>query len=129
MRYLFLIVLFIATPCFADVTAIYKNDTGEVYYFGENPEKFNPNIKSEFSSIELKGNLKDYPLEYPINYYKVSGNRLVVNTSKISEETNREQESQERMNEFKLIENKLIDIAIDALKQDGIILKHYKKSQ
>ena len=75
----------------------------------------------------MSGELSDYEIKGRIQDYKISGDRIVVNTKKISDRVASEELAQEIAAEQKLIDNKLKDLAIDELKKDGIELKIIKK--
>lgn len=110
--------------CFAEVYVIVNPTTNEVI---SAIDKDIAVVETGYEKKILPGNLSDYGLTLHPTYYKLKNNKFIQDNEKISAEENSKTEAKEYLEEKKLVDKKLQDMAIDALKEDGITLKHIKK--
>ena len=93
MKKICLILLGLLIPislAYGEFTVFYDKDTNEILFVSKDKKNV---VLSESDSIKLKdqkmiGDIKDYPLQYPIEYYKLINKTFVVNTQKLSNEAN-----------------------------------------
>jgi hypothetical protein len=125
---IFLSLIFMTSFCFGDFYVLYKQDTGEIVNMADNEKAFViASSDKDLAVKKFKGDFLDYEIN-KLTDYKVSGDKIVVNTQKVSDETAHEEEQRAIAAERKIIDKKLVDIAIDALKADGITLEYFSKT-
>jgi hypothetical protein len=122
MRKFILTILFLsfAIPCFAELYVIYDKTTKEVYSVSE---KDDTTVPANYEKKIMKGNLSDFTDENPTNY-KLSNNKFVKNIDKIDKQEREKIKQGEMVVEEKLIQDKIRKMAVEKLKEEGIILKH-----
>ena len=127
MRYLFIVLflLMCQTAC-AESYLIYDNSSLEIVSLSSQDDAVLP---EGCTKKVLTDDMEDIPLSYQPRYYKYVNNRFVVNVQKLSAEENAKIIAEETAAEQKLIDEKLKDLAIDALKAGGVNLTHIKKGE
>ena len=118
-----------AKSAHADFFILYDKTTKEVINIADNEKDFMiaEDDKSKLAIKQFSGNFADYEIGN-LSDYKISGNNIVVNTQKVSDQVAADELAQEIAVDQKLINDKLKDIAIDALRAEGKELKHIKKT-
>ncbi len=114
---IFLVIL--AGLCRAETFVIYNNDTNAVYSLSGIDDAIMP--KTGYTKTTIKDNLRDLDLQYPAQYYKFNGNRLIPNTRKLDEEAIKEEDARKKADEEKLINERIRKIARDELIKEGKI--------
>lgn len=76
-------------------------------------------VENGYEKIILKGKISDYELQNHASYYKYKDNKFILNVKKISDEEIVKQEAEETAKVEKLIQDKIRDIAIEQLKEEG----------
>lgn len=122
-----MIILLFGTMASASIYVAYDKFTKNVYFVGDEEK----NIILNDSNLEIKeldGDLETYPLEYPINYYKLTNNKLVVNTKMISDEVNQGLVVNGKMGDMDLIRNRAYKNAYEELIAEGATFDYIKPS-
>lgn len=122
-----MIILLFGTMASASIYVAYDKVTKNVYFVGDEEK----NIILNDSNLEIKeldGDLETYPLEYPINYYKLTNNKLVVNTKMISDEVNQGLVVNGKMGDMDLIRNRAYKNAYEELIAEGATFDYIKPS-
>jgi len=115
------ILLLFVTPCFAETYIIFNSDTQEVLSVSPQDDAVMP--QTGYTKIIIKDNFWDLDLQYPHQWYKWSGSRLIPNTKKLDEEAIKEEKVREKVEQEKLINDELRSVAIERLKAKGINIK------
>ena len=124
MRTLLILCLFCLSA--NALVIIYDNDTKDIYTVSEKDDTIVP---EGMTKEVISGDLSTYALtENPTNC-KFINKRFIVNSEKINEIYQAQQEAQEIAEENELINQKIKDMAIEKLNEDGVILKHHKKKE
>jgi len=119
-KIIFALLVLIPQFCFADMVVIYDKETKEIFTVSEKDDTFIPeNCEKKI----IKGNLSDFTDENPINY-KFSNGKFVKNIEKISRDEQKRIENEEKAKEEALVQKKIRQQAIDALKSEGKKLKY-----
>lgn len=122
---IFLFCFLFTTLSYADVYVIYKTDTKEIASIQDDDSAV---LENGYSKKIINGKTTaDYPLEHSPNYYKYSDGKFIVNVSKISDEENKKDLDGEIAKEEALVAKKIRNMAIKALKDDGVELKYLKE--
>lgn len=117
-------VLIITGVAFAETYVLYNNTTKEVYSISNEDDAVMP---QGYAKVVIKENMKDLDLDYPADCYKWQNNRFVSNTKKLDALAQKEELARNKAEEEKLIQKKLKKIAIDKLKEEGVILKYIEE--
>lgn len=102
----------------ASVYVIYKTDNNAVVSISPVDDAV---LENGYSKAVLVGNMKDYPLQYDVRFYKFQNKTFVVNTNKLSKYEQDIQFSIDVQAEMKLIEKRKNKIAYDQLKAEGVV--------
>lgn len=130
MRNILLLILSVSiligllcSACFADVYILVDKASKEVVDMSPQNDAV---VQPEQEKIILPGKLTGYELQYHPNYYFYKNNKFVLNIKKISDEENAKEEGKEGLAEEQIIRERIRKIAIDKLKEEGIVLKYNK---
>lgn len=127
MRFLILLSLMVlSTAAQADFFVLYNKETGEVINSSSRREYFNVSSddKSKTDVKLIKGNAEEFAAAGALQDYKVSGDKIVVNAKKLSEEASKRQESAARQAEISTIEQRAAKMAYEDLIKEGKIFKY-----
>jgi hypothetical protein len=110
--------LILTSTCFAEIYVITDKKTNEVITVSEK----NDTIAGQGQEIKvMSGSLQDFTEENPTNY-KLSGTKFIKNIDKIDKQEQEKNKQEESAKEEKLIQGKIRQLAIEALKSDGVII-------
>lgn len=121
--------LLIPSLAFGDFFVLYDKNTKEVINISDDEKDFiiAGSDKEILEVKEMNGSISDYGIDGAIQDYKLSGNKFIVNTKKISDRADAKTLDDEVSQERILIEQENINAAIDSLAAKGITLKHFTK--
>ena len=123
--FLFFVMFAVAPIANADVYVIYNNNSKEVLSVSSQDDAVVP---SNCSKEILRGDIKDYPLEYQVSDYRIINKSFVVNTTKISERESRIESAIEKQGELDMVDKEAQRTAYDALIKAGYTFKHVKET-
>jgi len=108
---------------FADIVVIYDKTTKEIYTASDKDDTIVP---EGCEKKILPGSITDFTTEPPTNY-KLSGSKFIKDIDKISKGEEDKKKAEEIAAEQKMINDKLQQIAITALKAEGKTFKWLDK--
>ena len=123
MKKIFLAILTISlmsTICYAESYVIYNTDTKEIYSLSNEDDAVMP--ESGYTKVILKDKFKDIQLERPATDYLYKNKNFVKNISKIDKQEQAKIKAEQKAQEEVLINNKIREQAIAALKAEGVEL-------
>lgn len=120
--FLFLALVFLSTPAFADVYVLI-NDKKEVLSISDQDDAV---VEVGIEKVVLPGKIDDYGLILSPNYYKLNGKKFVQNNKKISDEENRINKLFKKQEEIELIEKKAKLLAMQELEKEGKTFQEVK---
>lgn len=109
-----LIVFCLAATGYAEMYVIYDRDTREIHTVAEKDDTVVP-VNHEKAVLE--GDMKDYKFDEHPSYMKFIDGEFIVDAEKIKEKQDFKAKQQKEL----LIQKKLRQIAIDALKSEGVM--------
>ena len=118
-----ILLLMFSTMAFASVYVVYDKATNDVYFLTDDEKKIILN-DNDYGILKLEGELSSYPLEYPIHYYQLKDNKLVVNTKKISDEENAKTSAEGKMQEWEAIKLRAYKNVYQELINEGVKFKY-----
>lgn len=111
-----LVILGLATTCYADVYLIINSQTKDVYTASEKNDTI---IPEGHELIILQGKLSDYP--EPLTNYQYKNKKFILNQEKVDKENKHKEEEAENQ----IIQEQIKKMAIEKLKADGKELKYH----
>lgn len=89
----------------AEFHVFYNKSTNDILFISEDKDDV---VLSEDDTVKIKdqkmtGDIEDYPLQYPIEYYKLINKTFVVNTQKLSDEANQATENAGKQAEWRKV--------------------------
>ena len=122
-----LISLLFVSYSFADVYIVYDKDTKEVVSISsENDCVVMENMELK---VEKGVGLKNVQLANKPNMYKYIDGKFELNYEKAIAQENEDTANYEKKLELEMINQKIRDMAIEVLKTEGKVFKHYEKSK
>jgi hypothetical protein len=110
-----LLSLIFTSTCFAEIYVITDKQTNEVITVSEK----NDTVAGQGQELKvMSGSLADFTSENPTNY-KLSGTKFIKNIDKIDKQEQDKIKQEEIAKEEKLIQGKMREQAISALKTEG----------
>ena len=121
--------LLIAQSVKADFFILYDKVSKEIINIADSKSDFQiaESDKSKLDIQKMNGLFLDLELEAPLQDYKMVNGKFILNTKKISDREILSDLNDEIAAEWALIEQEIINMAIDNLTVKGIILKHFPK--
>lgn len=121
-HFLFLALVFLSTPAFADVYVLI-NDKKEVLSISDQDDAV---VEVGIEKVVLPGKIDDYGLILSPNYYKLNGKKFIQNNKKISDEENRINKLFKKQEEIELIDKKAKLLAMQELEKEGKTFQEVK---
>lgn len=117
-----LLILLFVLPCRADFLVVTDKDTDEIMFITdkEHKLKISDDDKTKIKKIWMVGELEDYNLQYGYEYYLLKNKKFIVNSQKISDEYNMNQDSVNKAGEVETITMRLYKDACDTMELEGI---------
>ena len=119
-------LLVMTSYAYADFYVYYDKDTKEVQFIAENQKKIHLS-KEDKERLEIKkmpGRLQDYELAEAIEDYKLVGTHFIINTHKISDRINAQEQSQEKASEWTAIRKRAYKDAWIILLNEEVKFNH-----
>lgn len=116
-----LFILFFAVPCSAEVYVTYDKQTKEIFDISEQDDAVVP---EGYEKKVLKGSKDQIPDMYEAKYYKLAGNKVVLNNKKLNTDMKRQKEETEKLREEYKVMRMMQKMACEQLKASGEKLKH-----
>ena len=123
--YLFIIAfLSFGNTANASVYVVYDKATKEVKSVSDQDDAV---LEQGWDKEILPGDVKQYELVYPSQFYKLVNKKFIANIKKLSDESNREQAQISRLEEMDLIKAHIYKVACEEmLSNDPNIFKEIK---
>jgi len=106
----------------------YDKSSNEVLFVSDKDDVvLSENDVGRIETLILPNDVEFYNMTEEYSNYKVQGNHILLNMDKINKEESEKKALEDLQSEQALINEKLKEIAIDALEADGIKLKYINK--
>ena len=76
-------------------------------------------VPNKYKKVVLDGDISDYELTYPSDWYKIDGKKLKPNMERVEEEAEKEEVARKEQEKEKKIQAKIREMAIQQLQAEG----------